>query len=123
MTKVPRATWRLPVTGASSAYRVGPRRAPFVDGSHLELIGLCNRGLEQRRGGVQRSEARDAPLDGGATDLESILEHRVPVSRVLVDVGHRVDDELNLAAHDDVEDGGALLSDLRHHARRESGSA
>src|SRR5205814_9246405 len=76
-TKVPRATWRLPVTGASNAYRVGPRRAPFVDGSYLELIWRGNRGLEQRRGGVQRREARDAALDGGATDLKSILEHGV----------------------------------------------
>src|SRR5689334_3246171 len=91
MTNIPRATWRRPVIGASTSNNGAP---PLVDRAALH---------------------RRAP------DLEAVLDDRVTVAGVFVDVRHRVEDELHLAADDDVDDGRALLADLRHHAGRESG--
>src|SRR5260370_16883044 len=89
---MPRATWRLPVIGASSRNTV----APFADRSHLDLAGSRDGGLEKRGGGVERGEAGDASLDRGAADLKPVFEDGTPVAGVRVDVGHRLDHQLHL---------------------------
>src|SRR5690242_4651815 len=115
-TNIPRATSRRPVIGASSRNTV----APLADRPDLHLLARVDRRFEQRRGGVERGEAGDAALDGGAPDLEPVLDHRVAVARVLVDVRHRVDHELDLAPDDHVDHVGRLLADLAHDPRRET---
>src|SRR4029077_19115497 len=107
-TNIPRATSRRPVMGTSSRNTV----APLTDRPDLHLLARVDRRFEQRRGGVERGEAGDAALDGGAPDLEPVLDHRVAVAGVLVDVRHRVDDELDLATDDHADHVGGLLPAL-----------
>src|SRR2546427_11440916 len=54
------------------------------------------------------------------SDLEAVLEDRIAIAGVFVDVRHRVDDELHLTPDDDVQNGRALLADLGDDARREA---
>src|SRR5579864_7248654 len=136
MTNMSRATWRRPMSRESTMCILGPftptrrlradlpserggMRPPFIDRPHLELVVRDDRGLEQGRGGVERGQAWDAAFDGGAADLEAVLEdRRAGLAGIGVDVGHRVDHQVDLAASDDVEHGWAFLADLRHDSRR-----
>src|SRR5881397_3030739 len=119
-TNIPRATWRRPVTGASTRNNGA---SPLVDGPDLHLLARVDRGLEQRARGVEGRQAWDAPLDCGTPDLEAVLDHGVAIAGVLVDVRHRVDHELHLASDDGVDHSRSLLADLGHHPRREAGRA
>src|SRR5947209_7921560 len=121
ITNMPRATSRRAVTAASS--RNTRRLAPLAYRSHLHLLARVDGGLEEGARRVERCQARDAALDGGAADVEAVLEHGVSVSRVFVDVRHRVDHELHLTADDHVHDGRPLLTDLRDDPGRESRGA
>src|SRR5690348_7320729 len=116
-TSIPRATSRRPVIGASNRNTV----APLADRPDLHLLARIDRRFEQRGCGVERGKAGNAPLHRGAPDLESVLDHRIAVARVLVDVRHRVDDELHLAADDDVDHVGRFLADLAHDPWRKAG--
>src|SRR5438270_2787035 len=118
---MPRATSRRAVTAASS--RNTRRLAPLAYRPYLHLLAGVDGGLEEGARGVKRRQARDAALDRGPADVEAVLEHRVSVSRVFVDVRHRVDHELHLTADDDVDDRRPLLADLRDDAGRESRGA
>src|SRR5438270_13363294 len=116
ITTMPRATWRLPVIGASSRNTV----APLVDGSHLDLVGCGDRGLEERGRRVERGETWNAARDGGTADLETIFEDWAAVARVVVDVGHSVDDQLHLTAHHHVDDVRTLAAAPRHETGGET---
>src|SRR6202521_3648519 len=118
-THMPRATSRLAVISALSRNTL----SPLHDRSHLHLLGCRGRGFEQRGRGVKRGQAGNAALDCGASDLEAVLENR-PTGHpaVCVDVRHGVDDQVDLAACDDVEDRWALLADFGHHLWREAGA-
>src|SRR5205823_12335303 len=120
-THMPRATSRAAVSGASWSSKPDSISSPLLDGPDLDLGGL-HRGRPQKgRRGVQRGEAGDAPLDGRSPHLESVLEHRTTTfAGVRVDVRHRVDDEGDLSARDDVEHGRALVADLSDDTRREA---
>src|ERR1700694_1720850 len=118
MTNMSRATCRLPVMAASSRNTF----PPFADRAHLDVARGGHSGLEERGGGVERGQARDAALDRRAPDLETILENRAAgLARFRVDVRHRVDDEVDLTLRDSVDHGRSFLADLGYHARREAG--
>src|SRR5205809_3034058 len=117
-TNIPRAAWRLRAIGASSRNKAFP---PLVDGPHLHLVRDRDRRLEQRGRGVERGQAGNPALDRRPAYLEAVLEDRVAIAAVLIDVRHRVDDQLHLTADDHVDDGRSFLADLRHHTRREPG--
>src|SRR5207245_253436 len=137
MTNMPRATSRRAVNGASmrnmplNAPRPKPsplreERAwvpPFADGPHFDFVRRGDHRLEQRCRRVEGGQAGNAALDGSAADLKPVFEHRGAIAAILVDVRHRVDHELNLTAHDHVDDGRALFADLDYHSRRERGPA
>src|ERR1700674_2077029 len=111
ITHIPRATSRRAVIGALSRNTL----SPLHDRAHLHLLRRRRRGLEQGRRSVQRCQAWDAPLDGGAPDLEAVLENRSARHACFrVDVRHRVDDQVDLASRDDVENCRAFLADLGH---------
>src|SRR5581483_1478354 len=78
-TQMSRETRRFPTSGASSRRMRGA--SPLLDGAHLEVRQRRGGGLEQRGRGVERREARDAALDGGAPDLEAVLDHRPAILR------------------------------------------
>src|SRR5487761_1439849 len=108
MTNIPRATSRTAVIGELSRNTLPPLdyRPDFHLGRPSIRAALWRTGLRLDQGGsrVERGEARDSPLDCGAPDLESILEHRAAgLGRVRVDVRHRVDHEIHLSVGDDVE--------------------
>src|SRR5436305_11361115 len=76
-THMSRETCRRSTSGALSRCMGGA--SPFLDRADVE-VGERRRGrLEQGGGGVERSEARDAPLDGGAPDLKTVLDHRAAI--------------------------------------------
>src|SRR5229473_7592165 len=118
-THMSRATWRRSTSGASVRNKRGA--SPLLDRPDDHLRRHLRRRLQQCGGRVERCQAGDAALDGCAPDLEAILDDRATViARILVDVRHGVEHEVDLAAGDDVEHCRALLADLRHHARREA---
>src|SRR2546428_13317494 len=137
MTNMPRPTPRRAVNGASMRNMppTAPRPNPpplreraawapsFADGPHFDFVRRGDHRLEQRCRRVEGGQAGNAALDGSAADLKPVFEHRGAIAAILVDVRHRVDHELNLTAHDHVDDGRALFAAPCYHARREPGRA
>src|SRR5437773_11045382 len=96
-THMSRATWRRPPSGAP--VRNNRRAPPLFDRPHIHLRRRLRRRLEQRSSSVERCQAGDAALDCRAPNLEAILDDRAGIfTRILIDVRHRVEDEVDLAA-------------------------
>src|SRR5579864_4024536 len=88
-------------------------------------------GLDERRSGIERCQAGNAPLHGGATDLVAVAQGNGAPSPSLTlprkrgrergrscsDLRDGIDDEVDLSGLDDIDDVGMTVAQLLHHSR------
>ena len=105
-----------PACGSRSGPDRGRNGSDLVDIHHLAVFDLdiALKAPEQRRGGIDRSQARDGALDRGAADM-----HRAEFRVAALDRGR--DDIVDLAGLDQVDDIGRRLVHVADRIGRDHG--